>query len=150
MAKSNELPKRTREHIVALREKGLGCTKISVQLEIPISTIGDTIRRFKSCQLTASLPRSGRPCKISDRRARNIVHEVKKDPRLTRSEPQTDLDTCWDIPAGTKVCKNTIRKVLIGEELHSRTPRETPLLRHIHAKNRLQFAKNNLEKPAKF
>ena len=75
MAKSNELPKRTREHIGALHEKGVGYMKISAQLEmkisaqleIPISTISDTIRRFKFCQLTASLPGSGRPCIISDR-----------------------------------------------------------------------------------
>ena len=88
MAKFNELPKRTGEHIVALHEKDLGNMKISAQLEIPISTIGETIRRFKSCQSTASLPSSGRPCKISDRTARNIVRKVKRDLRLTRSEFQ--------------------------------------------------------------
>ena len=83
MAKSNELPKRTREHIVALHEKGLGYRKISAQLEIPISTTGDTIRRFRSRQSTASLPRFGRQCKITDRTARIIVRKVKKDPSST-------------------------------------------------------------------
>ena len=83
MAKSNELPELTRGHIVALHKKGLGYRKISAQLEIQISTIGDTIRQFKSCQSTARLPRSGRPCKIPDRTALDIVRKVKKDPRLT-------------------------------------------------------------------
>ena len=46
--------------------------------------------------------------------------------------------------------KNKIIKVLIGDGFHSRTPRKTPLLRPIHVKNRLQFAKVHLEKPAKF
>ena len=77
MAKFNELPKCTREHIAELHVKGLGYWKISAQLEKRISTIGDTIRRFKSCQSTASLPRSGRPCKIPDRTARNIVRRSK-------------------------------------------------------------------------
>ena len=52
--------------------------------------------------------------------------------------------------ARTKVWQNTIRKVLVGEGFHSRTPWETPLLRPIHVKNHLQFAKDHLEKHAKF
>ena len=145
MAKSDELPKRTIEHIVALREKGLGYRKISTRLEIPISTNGDTIRRFKSCQSTASLLCSGRPCKISDCTAWNIVCNVKKDPRLTRSEHQKYFEA-----AGAKVYKNTIRKVLLHKGFHSRTPRKTLLLRPIHVKNCLQFDKDHLENPAKF
>ena len=70
---------------------------------------------------------------------------MNKDPRLTGAELQKDFEAAW-----TMVCKNTIRKVPIGEEFHSRTPRKTPLLRHIHVNNRQQFAKDLLEKPAKF
>ena len=52
--------------------------------------------------------------------------------------------------AGTKVRKNAIRKVVTGEWFHYRTPRKTPLLRPIHAKNSLQFDEDHLNKPAKF
>ena len=117
---------------------------MSAESEIPISTIGDTVRRFKFCRSTASLPRSGRPRKIPDRTTKNIVRKVKKDPRLTRSELHKDLES-----AETKVCKNTIIKILLGEGFHSRTLRKTHLLRPIHVKNRLHFAKDHLEKPAK-
>ena len=64
---------------------------------------------------------------------------------MTRSELQKDLEA-----AGTKVCINTIRKVLIGEGFRSRTPMKTPLLRVIHVKNHPQFDKDHLKKPAKF
>ena len=98
-----------------------GIWEISAQIEIPISTIGHPIHLFKHRQSTASLPHSGRTCKISNRTARNIARKVKKNPRLTRSELQKDLKA-----AGTKVYKNIIRKVLVGEGLYSRTPRKTP------------------------
>lgn len=127
MPKTTELPEKTRKLIVDLHKSGSGYRKISSMLNMTISTIGDTIRRFKSYQSTASLPRSGRPSKISIRAANHIVRKVKMNSRVTRSELQKDLEA-----AGTKVCKNTIRTVLRSEGFRSRKPRKTPLLKPVH------------------
>lgn len=145
MHRTTELSDDVRKSIVKLHREGNGYRKISKRFDIPISTVGDTIRRWKSFQSTASLPRSGRPSKISARSARNLVRQVQKNPRLTRSELQKHLEI-----AGTQVSKNTIRTALRKHGLHSRSPRKTPLLKPVHVENRLNYAKEHLEKPSEF
>ena len=145
MPKTTELSETTRKSIIQLHKDGSGYRKISSMLNIPISTVGDTVRRWKSFQTTTSLPRSGRPSKISDRMARHLGRKVQNNPRLTRSELQKDLQA-----TGTHVCKNTIRTVLRKKGFHSRSPRKTPLLKPIHVKRRLNFSKEHLEKPSSF
>lgn len=145
MPKAKELSEMTRKSIIQMHNDGSGYRKISSLLNIPISTVGDTVRRWKSFHLATSLPRSGRPPKISDRMARNIVRKAKNNPRLTRSELQKDLQA-----SGTNVCKNTVRSVLRKRGFFSRSPRKTPLLKTTHVKNRLKFAKDHLNKPSSF
>jgi transposase len=106
MPKTAELSESTRKSIIQLHRDGLGYRKISSVLNIPISTVCDTVRRWKAFHLSTSLPRSGRPTKISDRTARSLIRKVQNNPRLTRSELQKDLQS-----SGTNVCKNTIRTV---------------------------------------
>ena len=114
-------------------------------LNIPISTVDDTVRRWKPFHLSTSLPRSGRPTKISDRTARNLVRKVQSNPRLTRSELQKGLQS-----SGTNVCKNTIWTVLRKRPFHSRSPKKNPLLKEIHVKKRRNFAEEHLSKPSSF
>ena len=145
MPKTAELSESTRKSIIQLHRDGLGYRKISSVLNIPISTVGDTVRRWKSFHPSTSLARSGRPTKMSDRTARNLVRKVQNNPRLTRSELQRDLQS-----SGTNVCKNTIRTVLRKRGFHSRSPRKTPLLKEIHVKERRNFAEEHLSKPSSF
>ena len=77
--------------------------------------------------------------------ARNLVRKKHKNPRLTRSELQKDLQS-----SGTNVCKNTIRSVLRMRGVHSRSPRKTPLLKKIHIRNRRNFTEKHLGKPSTF
>ena len=145
MPKTAELSESTRKSIIQLHRDGLGYRKISPVLNIPISTVGDTVRSWKSFHLSTSLPHSGRPTKMSDRTARNLVRKAQNNPQLTCSELQKDLQS-----SGTNVCKNTIRTLLRKSAFHSRSPRKTPLLKEIHVKKRQNFAEEHLSKPSSF
>ena len=145
MPKTAELSESTRKSIIQLHRDGLGYRKISSVLNIPISTVGDTVRRWKSFHLSTSLLRSGRPTKMSDRTARNLVRKVQNNPRLTRSKLQKDLQS-----PGTNVCKNAIRTDLRKRGFLSRSQRKTPLLKEIHVKKRRNFAEEHLSKPSSF
>ena len=76
MPKTAELSESTRKSIIQLHRDGLGYRKISSVLNIPIMTVGDTVQRWKSFHLSTSLPHSGRPTKMSDSTARNLVRKV--------------------------------------------------------------------------
>ena len=93
MPKTAELSESTRKSIIQLHRDALGYRKISSVLNIPISTVGDTVWRWKSFHFSTSLPRSGHPTKMSDHTARNLVRKVQNNPRLTRSELQKDLQS---------------------------------------------------------
>ena len=93
MPKIAELSESTRKSIIQLHRDGLGYRKISLVLNIPISTVGDIVRRWKSFHLSTSLPRSRRSTKMFDRTARNLVRKVQNNPRQTRSEMQKDLQS---------------------------------------------------------
>ena len=80
MAKTAELSESTRESIIQLHRDGLGYRKISSVLNIPISTVGDTVQRWKFFHLSTSLPHSGHPTKMSDRTARILVRKVQNNP----------------------------------------------------------------------
>ena len=125
MPKTAELSESTRMSIIQLHKDGLRYRKVSYVLNIPISTVDDTVRRWKSFDFSTSLPRSGRPTKISDRMARNLVRKKHKNPRLTRSELQKDLQMQ---SSGTNECNYTIRTVLRMKGVHSRTPRKFQVL----------------------
>ena len=66
MGKTKELSKDTRDKIVDLHKAGMGYKEISKQLGEKL-TVGAIIRKWKKHKVTANLPRSGAPRKISPR-----------------------------------------------------------------------------------
>ena len=92
MNKRQELPHTIRRKIIDEHENGVGYRRISAKFKIPVSTIGNLIRKWKAHGSIANRPRIGAPCKISDRGVRNIVRKVKQDPRITRGELQKQLE----------------------------------------------------------
>ncbi|KAK3565622.1 hypothetical protein QTP86_012945 [Hemibagrus guttatus] len=142
MAKTKELSKDTRNKIVDLHQAGKTESAIGKQLGVKKSTVGAIIRKWKTYKTTDNLPRSGAPRKISPRGVKMITRTVSKNPRTTRGDLVNDLQR-----AGTKVTKATISNTLRRQGLKSCSARRVPLLKPVHARARLKFAREHLDDP---
>ncbi|KAK3560504.1 hypothetical protein QTP86_009647 [Hemibagrus guttatus] len=142
MAKTKELSKDTRNNIVDLHQAGKTEPAIGKQLGVKKSTVGAIIRKWKTYKTTDNLPRSGAPHKISSRGVKMITRTVRKNPRTTRRDLVNDLQR-----AGTKVTKATISNALCRQGLKSCSARRVPLLKPVHVRARLKFAREHLDDP---
>ena len=80
MGKSEELSQDLRNLIVAKHNDGIGYRRHSKLLNVPVSTVGAIIRKWKDNHFTVNLPRSGAPRKISDRGVKRIIRRVVQEP----------------------------------------------------------------------
>ncbi|KAK3537222.1 hypothetical protein QTP70_003375 [Hemibagrus guttatus] len=138
MAKTKELSKDTRNKIVDLHQAGKTESAIGKQLGVKKSTVGAIIRKWKTCKTTDNLPRR----KISPRGVKMITRMVSKNPRTTQGDLVNDLQR-----AGTKVTKATISNTLRCQRLKSCSARRVPLLKPVHVRARLKFAREHLDDP---
>ncbi len=86
--RSKELPEELRDRILARHRSGQGYKKKSAALKVPKSTVASIILKWKTFGTTRTLPRAGRPAKLSYRGRRALVREVKKNPKITVAELQ--------------------------------------------------------------
>ncbi|KAK3552872.1 hypothetical protein QTP86_024778 [Hemibagrus guttatus] len=142
MAKTKELSKDTRNKIVDLHQAGKTESAIGKQLGVKKSTVGAIIRKWKTYKTTDNLPRSGAPRKISPRGVKMITRTVSKNPRTTWGDLVNDLQR-----AGTKVTKATISNTLRRQGLKSCSARRVPLLKPVHVRAHLKFAREHLDDP---
>ncbi len=91
---------------------------ISAALKVPKSTVASIILKWKTFGTTRTLPRAGRPAKLSYRGRRALVREVKKNPKITVA----DLQRC------IREMGESCRKSTITAALYSRVARRKPLL----------------------
>ncbi|KAK3543969.1 hypothetical protein QTP70_032317 [Hemibagrus guttatus] len=99
-------------------------------------------KKRKTYKTTDNLPRSGAPRKISPRGVKMITRTVSKNPRTTRGDLVNDLQR-----AGTKVTKATISNTLRHQGLKSCSARRVPLLKPVHVRACLKFAREHLDDP---
>ena len=142
MVKTKELSKDIRDKIVYLHKAGMGYKKISKQLGEKLTTVGAIIRKWKKHKVTANLPQSGAPCKISPCGISTMMRKVRDQPSTTQEELVNDLKA-----VGTTVTKITISNTLHCEGVKSCCMRKVPLLKKAHVQARLKFAKEHLDDP---
>ncbi|KAL0150322.1 hypothetical protein M9458_054430, partial [Cirrhinus mrigala] len=130
--RSKELPEELRDRIVARHRSGQGYKKISAALNVPKSTVASIIHKWKTFGTTRTLPRAGRPAKLSYRGRRALVREVKKNPKITVAE----LQRC-SREMGESCRKSTITAALHQSGLYGRAARRKPLLSARHMKARM-------------
>ena len=142
MGKTKELSKDIRDKIVDLHKAGMGYKKISKQLGEKLTTVGAIIRKWKKHKVTANLPWSGAPRKISPTGISMMMRKVRDQPSTTQEELVNDLKA-----VGTTVTKRTISNTLHREGLKSCCMRKVPLLKKAHVQAHLKFAKEHLDGP---
>ena len=86
--KSKELSVDLRDRIVLRNKSREGYRNISSALKVPMSIVASIIRKWKKLGTTRTLPRAGRPSKLSNRGRRALVREVTKNPMVTLTELQ--------------------------------------------------------------
>ncbi|KAL0148615.1 hypothetical protein M9458_056055 [Cirrhinus mrigala] len=130
--RSKELPEELRHRIVARHRSGQGYKKNSAALKVPKSTVASIILKWKTFGATRTLPRAGRPAKLSYRGRRALVREVKKNPKIIVAE----LQRC-SREMGESCRKSTITAALHQSGLYGRVARRKPLLSARHMKARM-------------
>ncbi|CAJ0915930.1 unnamed protein product [Ranitomeya imitator] len=145
MVKTKELSKDTRNKIVALHQAGKTESAIANQLGVKKSTVGAIIRKWKTYKTTDNLPRSGAPRKIPPCGVRMITRTVSKNPRTMRGDLVNELQR-----AGTNVTRPTISNTLRHHGLRSCSARRVLLLKPVHVRACLKFAREHLDDPEEF
>jgi len=124
MGKSKELSQDLHNLIVAKHTNGIGYRRISIFLNVPLSTVAAIIRKWKEHHFIINQPQLGAPLKISDRGMKRIIRRVVQEPMITCGELQKDLElTC------TTDSKKTISNALNHRDLYTRSPCKALLLK---------------------
>src|SRR5438128_9023740 len=94
--------------IIKLSNENYSIRKISSILNIPTSTIHETIGKHKNHQLNLSIPKKGKKPILSRRDITHLKHIVQKNPRLSASDLHRNLPEI----IGKKAGRMTISRAL--------------------------------------
>ena len=141
--KTKEHSTEVRDKVIQMHRLGKGYKIISKCLDIPVSTVGSIIRKWKLHHTTQALPRKGRPSKLSAQTRRRLVREATERPTITLKELQSSV-----AGSGVMVHQSTISRGLHNTGLYGRMARKKPLLKKYHLKARLEFARKHESDPA--
>ena len=139
---TKEISEDPRLRIVELHKAGKGYKSISKSLDVHQSTVRHIVYKWRNFSTVATLPRSGRPAKMTGRAQRRMLKEVKKNPRVSPKDLQKSLED-----ANISVDESTVRKTLNKNGVHGRTSWKKPLLSKKNIAACLKFAKEHLGVP---
>jgi transposase len=97
-----------------------------------MNTVASIIFKWKKFGTTKTLPRAGRPAKLSNRGRRAMVREVIENPMVTLIELQS-----FSVEMGDPSRRTTISTALHQSGLYGRLARRKPLLSKRHMTARL-------------
>jgi transposase len=129
-----ELSEATRGRILALRDEGHSYRRIAKKICVSTTAVYTTVNRARKYGTTTSLPRSGRPRKISTRTRHIIIRML----RIFRFEPYKSIAK----RIGT-VTERQVRQVAASESYHRRVALRKPFLNRRMAIKRLEWARVN-------
>ncbi|KAG2465219.1 TC1A transposase, partial [Polypterus senegalus] len=138
--KSKELSVDLRDRIVSRHKSGEGYRKISAALKVPMSTVASIICKWKKFETTKTLPRAGRPSKLSNWGRRALVREVTKNLMVTLSELQRS-----SVERGEPSKRPPISAAIHQSGLYGRVAKRKQLLSKRHMAARLESAKRHLK-----
>ena len=104
---------RKSDKVVEKHRSGEGYKKILMSLIIPLSTVKSIIKKWKTYHTTQTLPRSGRPSKLSSRASRKLVWDVTVNPAMILKDLQGSMSEM-----GISVHQSTISPSLQKADLH--------------------------------
>lgn len=84
-----------------------GYKTISRDLNVPVSTVHNIVKKFTAHGTVANVPGRGRKSKIDQRLQQRIIRMVDKEPRSTSRQIQADLQA-----QGTTMSAHTIHRHL--------------------------------------
>ena len=155
MPRTKELSEDLWARIVELHKAGKGCKSISKSLDVHVSTVRQIIYKWREFKTVATLPRGGRPTKMTAKAQRRLVSEVRRNPRVSAKDLQQSLAR-----ANISVHTSTIGQSLNKNGVHGRTPlrflcgvvlsAEVSLLTKKDIAARRKFAKDHLDVPQQF
>ncbi|CAI9623664.1 unnamed protein product [Staurois parvus] len=105
--------------------------EISLLLNIPRSTVGGIITKWKQLGTTAIPLRSGRQHKMTERGQRMLKHTVHRSRQLSIAE---DLQTSCGLHISTAVCRE-----LQGMGFHGRTAASKSYITKCNAERQMQW-----------
>lgn len=123
MPRSKETPEDVRMSVVNAHQSGEGYKTIAKRFGIHRSTVRQIVYKWKKFKTTETLPRSGRPTKLSQRAIRKIIQHVQKNPKTTSKDLQASLAA-----ADVYVHDSTIRRRLNSRDVHQRLSNRKPSL----------------------
>ena len=138
-----EMSQDLRKKIISLHKKDEGYKKISKALLISQNTVAKVIQKFnKDGTATISQRRPGRPRKLSPKQERLLMRSLNENRHTSSLQLAKEVER----QSGVTVSRDTIRRTLHRNGMHGCRPRRKPLLKPMHKKARLDFARAHAEK----
>ncbi|CAI9598372.1 unnamed protein product, partial [Staurois parvus] len=109
--------------------------EISLLLNIPQSTVGDIITKWKQLGTTGTQPRSGRPRKMTEWGQCVLKRTVCRSPQLSAVSIAKDLQ----ISCGLQLSRTTVCRELHGMGFHGRAAASKPYITKCNAKRQMQW-----------
>ncbi|CAI9576007.1 unnamed protein product, partial [Staurois parvus] len=107
IVRSKEISEDLRKQVVDAHKSGKGYKRIAKDLGLHLSTVKRIIYKWKKFSTVATLPRSGRPTKISAKARHTILKHMRDNTRVTAKDLKASLAL-----DNINVHESTIRKTL--------------------------------------
>lgn len=146
MASRKETTCEVRKLVIKLHNETHSLRSISRTIGRPVSTVQGIVDRYGINRNVENKKRSGRPSVLSERNERQILREVKTNPKISASKIATKLiDT-----TNTLVSKETVRRHLNKQGYYGRVARRKCFVNEVNRKKRLEFAQKYRNKTENF